>query len=122
MRSPSVLIVDDEQDVLTVLKKRLDAEGWQVQTANGGAQALLLARTKKPDLVILDVMMPGMDGGQVAAELKKDPQTHEIPIMFLSALYPKTEENRLGHLRGGHVMFAKPYDMDELLSVAHQLV
>ena len=90
---PSVLIVDDEPANLHVLRQVLDAD-YQLLFATSGARALELARAQAPDLILLDVMMPGMDGYSVCAALKADAQTRAIPVIFVSALGDAGDEAR----------------------------
>ena len=118
----SILIVDDERDVLLVLRKELTGRGYFVITADNGEDAIMLAKSKQPDLIILDVLMPGMDGPEVAINLQQHPKTKDIPIMFLSCLYPKSEEVAKGHMVGVQVMFSKPYDPEELASTIEGLL
>jgi CheY-like chemotaxis protein len=122
MDRKNILIVDDEKDVLKVLEKELTGRGYFIITADNGEDAIMLARSKQPGLIILDVLMPGMDGPEVAIKLKENPKTKDIPIMFLSCLYPKEEEVEKGHMVGVQVMFAKPYDPDELVSMIEELL
>jgi len=117
-----ILVVDDERDVLSVLRKELTARGYFVITADNGEDAIMLARSRQPGLIILDVLMPGMDGPETAIKLKENPKTRDIPIMFLSCLYPKSEEVAKGHMVGVQLMFAKPYDPDELVSTIEGLL
>ena len=86
MAKKKILIVDDKKDVLLMLGKRLMAEGYSVLTADNGKDAITIAKSKSPDLIILDVLMPGMDGCEVAERLKDDFRTQNIPIIFLTAL------------------------------------
>jgi two-component system sensor histidine kinase/response regulator len=111
-----ILLVDDEKDVLLTLGKRLVSYGYTVITADNGYDAITLAKTKFPDIVLLDIMMPGMEGGEVAQKLKDDPATKNIPVIFLTALLSKTEEYRDNHLVAGNVTLAKPIDIEVLLT------
>jgi len=122
MNKKKILIVDDEEDMLLVLAKDLAARGYFIITAGNGKDAMLLAKSERPDLVILDILMPEMGGQEVAAMLKQDPRTQDIPVMFLSCLYNKAEEAKRGHIVGGNVMFAKPYDPKELVSAVERLL
>ena len=122
MNRHKILAVDDEQDVLFMLKKRLDAEGFRVITASDGRDAVTLARTQLPDLIILDIIMPGMDGSQVAQVLKDDRKTSHIPIIFLTALMSKTEECERDHVVADNYTFAKPIDTDALLEQINRLL
>ena len=120
-----VLIVDDEKDVTTVLSKRFQSKGFEVAVAHDGRSALRHVGDHHVDLIVLDIMMPGMDGTEVAAELKEDPGTRDIPIIFLSAIASRrdTAGTRVGTPAGGpNVIFAKPYNSEELLRKAAELV
>ena len=89
MPKKTILIVDDEEDILELISFNLSKEGYKVLTAQDGEQCLNLAKETLPDLIVLDLMLPGMDGLEVARVLKRDPQTGHIPIVMLTA---KTEE------------------------------
>ena len=115
MDKQRILIVDDEDDVLSVLEKGLTGKGYLVATASNGKDAIMLARSKQPDLILLDILMPDMDGTEVAGKLREDPKTKDIPVMFLTCLYTKGEERENGSTIGNNLMVAKPYDMEELL-------
>ena len=116
MSAKKILIVDDEPDVLLVLEKRLASAGYQVVKASNGPVGLVLAKAERPDLIILDVMMPEMGGEEVAAELCADPATRTIPVLFLTALFTKRDESSKGHAVGKQTFFAKPYDPQALLA------
>jgi len=111
-----ILIVDDEKDVLLMLEKRLTAEGYSVITTTKSTNAIALAKSQHPDLIILDIIMPGMDGGEVAAKLREHPLTRSIPVIFLTALLSKTEEYQENRMIGSNITFAKPFDTEELLA------
>ena len=111
----TVLIVDDEGDVLMMLQKGLKAEGYRVLTADNGRDALTIAQKRRPDAIVLDVMLPDMDGGLVANELAEIQQTKDIPIIFLTALISKKEEKRYGQMVGSHPTLAKPYEIHDLV-------
>ena len=81
----TVLVVDDERDILELVKYNLDKEGYQVTVVATGEDALVATRTKLPDIVILDLMLPGVDGLEVCRRLKADPKTRSIPIVMLTA-------------------------------------
>lgn len=87
----SILIVDDEQDIIELLKYNLEKEGFQVLSATNGREALVLAG-RRPDLIILDVMLPEMDGWEVCRTLRQNSQTAEIPVIFLTARENETDE------------------------------
>jgi len=116
MEKKKILIVDDQKDTLKVLEKRLSKAGFLVLTALNGNDCLSLAKSEVPDVIVLDMMMPGMDGVEVAEKLKENLVTKDIPVLFLTCLYSKAEEVSKGHVRSGHVMFAKPCDIQELVA------
>jgi DNA-binding response OmpR family regulator len=109
-----ILIVDDESSIRLVCQLNLDAVGFQTLEAADGETALALARTEQPDLILLDVMLPGIDGWRVAEELAASPETREIPILFLSARSDRSDEER-GHEVGGLGYITKPFDPEELI-------
>ena len=111
-----ILIVDDEKDVLMVLEKRLVDSGYAVIKSENGKEALIQAETETPDLIVLDVMMPGMDGVSVAETLKNNQTTKEIPVIFLTCLITK-EEEKTGNVIAGEYFVAKPYNPDELVKI-----
>lgn len=117
-----ILAIDDEPDVLILLSKRLQVRGYQVLCASGGSVGIEIARREKPDLILLDILMPDMDGSETAAVLRQDPLTREIPILFLTCLFTKREENLEGHEAGKNIFLAKPYDPAELLAEIERLI
>jgi len=122
MDKKKILVVDDEKDVLFMLEKRLTAEGYSVIIATNGTNALQLAKSKCPDLIILDLVMPGIDGGAVAEKLKEDIRTKAIPVIFLTALLSRSEEYKDDHMIAGNITFAKPFDAGELLDQIKRLL
>ena len=112
-----VLVVDDEQDVAKALKVRLKANGYHVVLASDSVQAVMIANKEKPDLIILDIMLPGGGGFAVAERLKHSQMTHSIPIIFLTGITGGEERAyQLG--ASGYVM--KPYQPDALLETIQQ--
>ncbi|HEY2941313.1 MAG TPA: response regulator [Vicinamibacteria bacterium] len=109
-----IMIVDDEQDILQFLDLVLREHGYEVIKASSGQEALTLAATGKPDLVLLDVMMPEMDGWEVLKLLRVDPETERIPVAMLSA---RTEaKDRVQGLQEGAIDYiCKPFSLPELL-------
>jgi CheY-like chemotaxis protein len=94
MSERTILIVDDEPDILRVLASGLSVLGFSVISESNGSDAIITAVEKQPDLVILDVIMPGMDGGEVARKLKELPETMDIPIVFLTGMFPKRDQGQ----------------------------
>ena len=112
---PRILIVDDEPDLLTVLKIGLETEGYEVLTASDGEQGLAIARQAMPDLMVLDLMLPRMDGYKVCRTLKFDERYKRIPIFILSARSGETDR-RLALELGADEFHSKPYNMRELVA------
>jgi two-component system phosphate regulon response regulator PhoB len=91
MPKEKILIVDDEEDVLELIRYNLDKNGYRIETATTGEEALTKARAKLPDLIILDLMLPGIDGLEVCKKLKSEPKTQNIPIIMLTAKGEETD-------------------------------
>ena len=105
-----ILIIDDEDDIREVAAMSLETvAGWEVMVANSGAQGLIRAATYKPDAILLDVMIPGMDGPTTFRELQKNPVTAKIPVLFLTAKVQATDRRRFADL-GIHAVLVKPFD------------
>jgi two-component system alkaline phosphatase synthesis response regulator PhoP len=85
MPKEKILVVDDEEDILELLKYNLSREGYQVSCTTSGEKTLSLVKTETPDLIVLDLMLPGMDGLEVARRLKENPDTKNVPIVMLTA-------------------------------------
>ncbi|MEG2121242.1 MAG: response regulator [Rikenellaceae bacterium] len=116
-----ILIVDDVISNVLLLKALLKSEKYKVITAENGLQALDLVKTEMPDLILLDVMMPGMSGFDVSKELKASPEYHEIPILFLTALNSH-EDIVKGFQLGANDFITKPFNKNELLiRIRHQV-
>ncbi|NDV64337.1 response regulator [Bacteroides sp. 224] len=116
-----ILIVDDVMSNVLLLKVLLTNEKFQIATASNGKQALEQVAAEKPDLILLDVMMPDMDGFEVAQHLKKDPIAYDIPIIFLTALN-STADVVKGFQVGANDFISKPFNKEELIiRVTHQI-
>jgi CheY-like chemotaxis protein len=105
--------VDDEPAIRVVCRVNLTAAGIDVLEAADGESGLELAKRERPDLILLDVMMPGFDGWDVARKLAEDPATREIPIVFLTARAEMTDRRR-AQLLGGVGYIVKPFDPVDL--------
>ncbi|RJQ31268.1 MAG: response regulator [Actinobacteria bacterium] len=110
--SKRILVVDDEQNIVDLVKLRLEKEGYMVTTATSGAQALQIAASSSFDLIVLDIMMPELDGYEVFKKLRE--QKNETPVMFLTA---KSSDNEVweGWQSGADYYVTKPFTGDELL-------
>ena len=116
-----VLVVDDEPSITRLLKLNLEKSGaYFVREENLGARCLMAAREFKPDIILLDVMMPDLDGGDVAAQLRAEPLLSKIPIVFLTAGVKKEEVKAHDGMIGGFAYIAKPIDMNGVLRVLEQ--
>jgi CheY-like chemotaxis protein len=115
MEARKVLIVDDEQDVLQHLSSILSSSGFEVIATERGTEALKLAAEKKPDIIILDVNLPDMDGGEVASRLSQNSLTSAIPIVYLTGLVTKKEHKEPQKI-GKSFVIAKPVLKGELIS------
>ena len=109
-----ILIVDDVMSNVLLLKVLLTNEKFQIATANNGHQALEQVENEKPDLILLDVMMPDMSGFEVAQKLKSNPSTSDIPIIFLTALH-STADIVNGFQVGANDFISKPFNKEELI-------
>ena len=110
-----ILIVDDEPNVLRMVSYTLQAEGYEVITAQNGAEAISKAQTESPDLVLLDVMLPDMSGLEVCAEIRKRPETIDLPVIMLSALAQVPDKIK-GLEAGADEYITKPITPGELLA------
>jgi DNA-binding response OmpR family regulator len=118
----TILIVDDDPDLVKMLESRLRANGYETLAAYNGKEGLQKVRERKPDLIILDIMMPDLDGIVVSTTLKNDPETKGIPVLFLTCLVQKDEIKSGSHMIGGNLFIAKPFDSSELLSMIKTLL
>jgi CheY-like chemotaxis protein len=116
-----ILAVDDEPTILKMLETRLKAEGYEVFTAHSGEEGLEQCKSLKPDAVVLDIMMPGMDGSAVAAHMQEDPDLSKIPIIFLTAVV-KPQEIPKSRKIGGHYFLSKAFKITELLDILKKVL
>lgn len=122
MNSPArILIVDDDRQNRDVLQVMLNPEGYQVLTAATGEEALAMAAAQLPDVILLDVMMPTMNGYQVATKLKSTPATERIPIILVTAL-DNRDARMLGMSAGVDRFLTKPVDRAELCERVRDLL
>lgn len=108
-----ILVIDDDDLVSRTLQRALKHYEYQVMTANSGIEGLQLARRHRPDLFILDIMMPGVDGYQVCRQIRGDPLLQDAPVLFLTAK-AKDEDKIEGFRAGGDDYLVKPFNMQEL--------
>ncbi|MDQ3646599.1 MAG: response regulator [Actinomycetota bacterium] len=116
-----ILICDDDPAILRVLQVNLEIEGYQVYAAHHGEEAVELAIANQPDLVILDIMMPRLDGYQACEKIKANEATRDTPVIFLSARAQQSDIDR-GKSFGVSEYLTKPFDPMELLEVVERLI
>lgn len=118
-----VLLIDDEADFCELLKANLEEAGeFEVLTTANSQEGLKLARIEHPDVILLDILMPGMDGGMVAEVLKRDSSTSNIPIIFLTAIVTANEIGRSGKEIKGRYFYAKPVDTNSLIALIKKVL
>jgi DNA-binding response OmpR family regulator len=116
-----ILVIDDEPLVAGSVERTLRANGFLVTVANSGVDGLSEARRHAPDMVVLDVTMPGMDGIEVCRQLRADPLLNDVPVLFLTAR-DKPEERVLGLRAGADDYLSKPFNIDELVLRIHAIL
>ncbi len=115
MANPKILVVDDEPDVVALIERTLKSEGFAVVSAYDGIGALDLVSSEKPDLVLLDIMMPMMSGYEVCEQIKSNPQTQNVPVVCLSSAH--AADARAQSLKAGAVeLLTKPFLPAELIA------
>jgi len=117
----SILIVDDDPEIVSMLSTRLEARGYKVSTASDGKAAIERAKRERPELVLLDVMMPGKSGWEVARALKQDPVTQAIKIVMVTAIGEHVNE-MTSPLYGADAHIDKPFEFERLERVIAGLV
>jgi DNA-binding response OmpR family regulator len=118
---PLVLCVDDDEDILALVEIRLGSAGYEVVTANDGLEALEAARERRPSVVILDMMMPRLNGLDTLAQIRADPQLADVPVILLSARVQE-EDVRRGLAAGADAYVIKPFKFGELEDAIERLL
>lgn len=116
-----ILVIDDEPQILLMVSTRLKANGYEVETAFSGEQGLLRAKKEKPDLILLDHVMPEMDGDEVLARLKQDPGTKPIPVVMFTA-DAKRVKVAAYQARGAADCLYKPFLSEDLLAKVQEVL
>lgn len=118
---PRILAVDDEPNIVRLIQVNLERHGYQVETANNGAQALAKIRASRPDLLVSDVMMPEMDGFELLANIRRDPQLMDLPVIMLTA---KAQDRDVleGYKTGADMYLTKPFNPQELLAFVKRIL
>lgn len=121
MKKGKILVVDDEVNITQILEFSIGAEGYEVITAMNGEEAIEKARREQPDLIILDIMMPHVDGYEACRILKTNPMTKAIPVVLLTAK-GRDIDKRLGHEVGAVDYIVKPFSPNKLIERIHELL
>ena len=116
-----ILTIEDQPDIRRLIRMTLEFKGYEVIEADDGEHGLRLARQQRPDLILLDVMMPGVNGLEVSRRLGQDPQLHDVPVVMLSAL-GQANDVQAGLATGVRAYLVKPFSPWELLALAEKLV
>ena len=118
---PRILAVDDEPNIVRLIQVNLERHGYQVETANNGAQALAKIRANRPDLLVSDVMMPEMDGFELLANVRRDPALMDLPVIMLTA---KAQDKDVleGYKTGADMYLTKPFNPQELLAFVKRIL
>lgn len=121
MDKRKILLVDDDAGITDFVKSILEQTGkYEVLAENNGAQAFQAAKRFTPDLILLDVAMPDMDGPEVADALRSDPNTRDVPIIFLTSIVSEKEAEAFGGVIGGRPFIAKPVKKQKLIDCIDQ--
>ena len=124
MKLKKILIVDDEEIVSRLVKTSLE-NLWptlRVDVCNDGMGAVQQVRKLQPDLIFLDIQMPGISGSDIAMQLKERPETKNIPIVFLTGMLTKEEARARGNQIGGEYFLAKPVSIEELMATVERFI
>lgn len=115
-RAVRILLVDDEASFTRMMKLNLETNGpYEVRTENDGARAVRAAMEFRPDIIFLDVLMPELDGGEVAAKIQAQPALRDTPIVFITAVVSKDEATKHENVIGGRTFLAKPVLLADLV-------
>lgn len=121
MAKKKILVVDDEKEIVNILCTSLEMQGYETLSAFDGQEGLDMARNEKPDLILLDIVMPRLNGYQVCRELKKDEATKSIPILMLTAKAQESDQF-WGKETGADEYITKPFDTLNLLELIRQFL
>ena len=117
-----LLVVDDEPDIVKVVKTRLEANNYTVISASDGEEGVEKAQQHKPDLIVMDILMPNLSGGDAVKILRADEATRHIPIIFLSVLAPGTPQGKVNVDGRFYPAIAKPFEYTKLLAEIKKLL
>ena len=112
-KQPKILVIDDEPEITDIVETYFENLGYTVETANGGDEGVETARTFKPNLVLLDIMMPGTTGYEICTELKRMPELAGVPVVFLTGRDTREDSGR-SFQSGGDMFVKKPFSCERL--------
>lgn len=118
---PRILAVDDEPNIVRLIQVNLERQGYQVETANNGAQALAKIRENRPDLLVSDVMMPEMDGFELLKNIRADNSIADLPVIMLTAKTQDADVMR-GYSGGADMYLTKPFNPIELINFVKRIL
>ncbi|NMC42296.1 MAG: response regulator [candidate division Zixibacteria bacterium] len=118
IRTAKILVIDDEPEITEIIEAFLDNAGYVVKVENQPVRAFVQAREFRPDLILLDIMMPGTDGYQICNQIKEDPAMAEIPVIFLTGKDSKDDQGR-SFQSGGDMYIKKPFSCERLLEIVN---
>ena len=118
---PRVLVVDDEVNIVRLIQINLQRHGYEVETANNGAEALAKIRDSRPDLLVSDVMMPEMDGFELLANVRRDPSLADLPVIMLTAK-AQDADVMSGYKHGADMYLTKPFNPAELITFTKRIL
>ena len=118
LNTAKIFIVDDEQEITEIVETFLTEHGFQVLSENNPSLAVAKAKTYKPDVILLDIMMPGMDGYTICQVLKEDPEFYSIPVIFLTGK-DKSDDMGRSFKSGGDMFIKKPFSCERLLEIVN---
>lgn len=121
-RKTTILVVDDEPDIVRVVTRIMESCDYQVITAQDGFEALSAAQAEKPDVIILDLNLPGMNGFEVCHRLRTSEATRAIPIVMMTAAYVSIDDARRGHTSGADEYVVKPFLREVLIHNVQRLL
>jgi CheY-like chemotaxis protein len=115
IRKKKILLIDDEEDFCFFVKLNLEKTGnFEVMTTTSGSKGIIMASKEQPDLILLDIIMPEISGGQVAEQLLESPRTRDIPVLFITAIASRREVQSQEGIIGGRQFIAKPVTPEEI--------
>jgi CheY-like chemotaxis protein len=121
MAPVKVLVIDDEPEILILVQSRLEANGYEAITAGGGREGIALSKSAKPDVILLDLLMPDMDGYEVMKVLKGSEETDKIPVILFTAAPPEEVTKKGGQVMEAVDFVIKPFDDKALIFLINRI-